>query len=90
MFVVNIEENDDTMTLDKTWQEIYDAAPNVIFSLESENEKWVLYLVNIRIFTNDGNDTVYIVGISAFDGQLQEFETFSPDDYPTNVQPELP
>lgn len=69
-------------TLDKTWQEIYDAAPTVIFGLtRNDGKKVVSYLENV--YESDGS---YIVSVGVIGGtKVQDFQFFasSASGYPT-------
>ena len=74
---VNVDIENDIATLDKTWQEINDAAFAVAqMSLEDMNGKGI-YNIN-AIYESDGD---YVIMI----GDLDAFGTNSPNGYPTTT-----
>lgn len=79
VLVVNVDENG---TLDKTWQELFDATFSVIPI--SESDSMTLYLV-YYVFERvplGGGDTEYVV--KAFNSDdVVEFVASSADGYPT-------
>ena len=79
--VVNAVESDDIITLDKTWQEIYDAFPNV-YILETIVEDNMSGTAKENIaavsFGEEQGETFYIVASS------HQYIANSPNDYPSN------
>ena len=79
VLVVNsvYDSNTETYTLDKTWQEIYDAFPFVIeyYNVHETNGKMNIFSVRIE-------DNVYVVG------GFEDYRTSSANGYPTNQRQE--
>lgn len=76
--------NDDSMTLDKTWQEILDAAvagKYVIVFAADENNALYSPLVSVSGSTNGASYTIDIV---LWGGQITSFIASTPNDYPTH------
>lgn len=63
----------DTLTLNKTWQEIYDAFPNIYGYVEIENLKVLILSVGVQ------NNNYFVEGW--FNGSMF-FNTDSPNGYP--------
>lgn len=69
-------------TLDKTWQEIYDAAPAVIFGRTRNNgKKIVTYLENV--YESDGSYIVTVGAISAVKVEDVQYIASSASGYPS-------
>ena len=78
--VVNAVESGDIITLDKTWQEIYDAFPNVcILETIVEDNMNVTAKENIEAvrFGEEQGETFYMVASS------HQYVTNSPNNYPS-------
>lgn len=71
------DEDTNITTLDKTWQEIYDAVPYVVFYCPSDNgEIWIEYL-----------DRIFQYGIvTSCNQDLYNYYASSADDYPTDEE----
>ena len=68
-------------TLDKTWQEIYDAAPAVIFGrTRNDGKKLVTYLENV--YESDGSYIVTCGAISEVKVEDVQFIASSASGYP--------
>lgn len=78
LLIVNMTMTGDAMTLDKTWQEIYDAVPAVMVVDPTENDKSV-YMV-YEVFVDDG----YHVDIGHGSVSFPSFFTDSPTGYPSS------
>ena len=76
--VVNATTSNEVVTLDKTWQEIYDAFPNVcVIARLSSTEYFKVPLATIGC---EGN----VYGIQIGGMFSQPFSSNSPNDYPSN------
>lgn len=73
-----IDQSNGTMVLDKTWQEIYDAAPNVILVTGDDNGKGIAYFSTISSF----GATFNIIAHSLAGMQSLSFYASSANDYP--------
>lgn len=83
VLVVHATASDDALTLDKTWQEIYDADAVSIVWVEVDDSK--NYMTCIRVVTHPpigGGSTVYAVHASV-GGDGYAFETNSASGYPS-------
>lgn len=80
MMVVNEVYDEDTeiTSLDKTWQEIYDAAPNVIFCMKDNGYVEVEYLQVME---------PGIIEIKRGSNPTNVYYATSSDAYPTDEQP---
>lgn len=75
--VVNMTMTDTALTLDKTWQEIWDAVPSVLFMDASEEDKTVYMLYEQYI-----DQGVYLLDIGAGTRTIS-FQTASSSGYPS-------
>lgn len=76
-------DNDNNMTLDKTWQEILDAAAAgkyVIVFMADENNAYYGPLASVSGGTGMASYTIDIVWV----GEIMSFTASTPNDYPTN------
>ena len=75
-------------TMSETWQEIWDAYPNVCILGESDNPdaSFKTGLIN-AFYANDGSETTYVVQAlrSAFGNEVATYITDSANDYPAFV-----
>lgn len=76
--ITTIEDGEEIMTLNKTWQEIYDAFPNVYISVVEQNSN-----VKASIIFVMKNNEQYVVGLSSFIPD-NIFIAHSTNDYPTS------
>ena len=78
LVVYGTVDDDDIMTLDHTWQEIYDAGAAFLCEQGGENEKMVACLIGVGLDAGE-----YYCGFSnPTMGQPMEFITDSADGYP--------
>ena len=76
--------NEDTMSLDKTWNEIKSAAStSVVIALSGdEYETNIGILKSVGIDTDEDDNPIYVAAISNLEGYLARYVATSADGYP--------
>ena len=78
VFVVGLDMQ--TMTLNKTWQEIFDAGFPVV--LASPGEGMTIYMTPLLVTADNGRYDVFVMMLSQGSISVQDFVTDSADGYP--------
>lgn len=76
------DQSTDTVTLDKTWQEIYDACPNVVLIVPTGNGNMKEALINA---SERGYTLSFANTISTF--KIDTYQAASATEYPTSSSP---
>ena len=79
-------ESEDVLVLDKTWQEIHDAFPNVLIKRDEHSEEYGNFelmqtVLQVDAYTEQPEEPENLYSVFT---ASEHYETYSPNGYPTN------